>query len=104
MRISDWSSDVCSSDLEKAGQIDAQRVVEELRADAGLVIPQRVRLERLRRGVTAERLGQAGLDAADAKALRDQAIGQDVVVEMPDQRCLRIEAILLDLEIGRAHV
>src|SRR3546814_5844869 len=83
MRINDWSSDVCSSD--------------RLRAYAGLVIPHRIRLERLRRGVTAERLGQAGLDAADAKALRDQAIGQDVVVEMPDQRCLRIEAILLDL-------
>src|SRR3546814_11896804 len=29
MRISDWSSDVCSSDLQHAGLVDCQRIAHE---------------------------------------------------------------------------
>src|SRR3546814_1444324 len=41
MRISDWSSDVCSSDLAKAGAIGAAQAeaVVDHPVEAGLVVP-----------------------------------------------------------------
>src|SRR3546814_6428520 len=48
MRISDWSSDVCSSDLDDGGRAEHYDRAEHLRADAGLQRPEREEQSRQR--------------------------------------------------------
>src|SRR3546814_8008073 len=50
MRISDWSSDVCSSDLRQAVQIDCHQYLRII-SRGGEAIPWQFRDDNLKRGV-----------------------------------------------------
>src|SRR3546814_20325871 len=103
MRISDWSSDVCSSDLEavepvatvdveldilpvdqKGRSRQRERLVEKLKLRAHLIIPERVRAEA---GAHVDRAGrparwQSRIDAARSNALgrsKERRVGKECV-------------------------
>src|SRR3546814_6553939 len=119
MRISDWSSDVCSSDLQPLAAItdgdadDVDRAVAAARrCFTGLwrgTAPERRQdyLLALANGVAANRAVLALLDCLEMGMPIAQALGAvDEAV-----RCIRYHAGCLDLprgevvnEIGRAHV
>src|SRR3546814_7109185 len=94
MRISDWSSDVCSSDLGQAGDHTHKVLLLDLAeaelADAGEFLE-----------VATRQANGVGLlfheDFLDRLA---RQIG-DLAFEVPDSRLARVIA---DQEIGRAHV
>src|SRR3546814_8799284 len=68
MRISDWSSDVCSSDLRDSGDGDAALFPREIDADLG----QRERV------AERDEIGGAfcGHDPGDARGREDVALGR----------------------------
>src|SRR3546814_11437695 len=71
MRISDWSSDVCSSDLQQAGEDDAERMqaAEEGDDDGGEAVAGRDRRDELPdRPGDLEEAGEAGEPAAQQQA------------------------------------
>src|SRR3546814_4356799 len=88
MRISDWSSDVCSSDLETTGLADPAPVLHTLMSDP--VVAERCRLESVvtlvdavngdstldhhqeavKQAAVADRLVLTKLDVADPKAVQ----------------------------------
>src|SRR3546814_8363508 len=81
MRISDWSSDVCSSDLSESpigGLVQVstfvrnQKVVEYIVADAGLGIPATLRSGRPEIGTDTDALDRAIREGVT----RDKSIGQ----------------------------
>src|SRR3546814_10461160 len=96
MRISDWSSDVCSSDL--AGEIEP---LDSLRAADDFVIamppakPEQVIVERLGEN---PHLVAIGIDAERAVALR-----QLRAVAAVDQRDMRIGGFRPDRKITRLN-
>src|SRR3546814_12906564 len=99
MRISDWSSDVCSSDLERAG----------LRADADDVaiadLADRAAAERL--GADVDRAGHLAR-CARHPAIGDQSHAKSAVLEHAERRGELVQfghsvcARALEAEIGRA--
>src|SRR3546814_2382295 len=112
MRISDWSSNVCSSDLEGVPQRDVAAVADplvEVGADQGKDLLDRI-VGRLRQGgppdlvvllvVVLQGLGQQGLlvlEVEDGNALGEaRSIG--------DRGQGGRREAMLDNEIGRAHV
>src|SRR3546814_2185533 len=113
MRISDWSSDVCSSDLRLAHLGEQVAQVEALQVE--LRRPLAGELQSLGAEVqgTVDRADQGGRHgahrriAALAEAVGDQAGGRQdvaqVVVDLCHRRAQRREACLLQ-QIGRAHV
>src|SRR3546814_16970126 len=78
MRISDWSSDVCSSDLGVAGGVVAQAVAEDLRGTMLLV-----------EGDIEQRAAVVGPDETSLRLL--DAVGQ----QRPACEVLHIDAIAL---------
>src|SRR3546814_10380900 len=105
MRISDWSSDVCSSDLRLETQQVAQRLVlaleapgEKLPVDEALVLGAQARILGSQRRELADALDGAG-EARDGprQDIQDRA-----------DRIGRVRAQLLDHDgldqIGSAHV
>src|SRR3546814_2268566 len=101
MRISDWSSDVCSSDLRQLVRRLAQRRQSPARDPQ--LRPDRDRETSLRHRIDpypARAIGRLpGLAGLEHRAL---------VVGYIRRRHVRIDAVVgavvLDLEIGRAHV
>src|SRR3546814_6883618 len=97
MRISDWSSDVCSSDLEQQravgpGGLGAQLVaVDELPPERGVVDRQDARAAA---GQAVAGLHAVEVEAAALVAARGRQVGHDAVV--PAVRRLQ--------PIGRANV
>src|SRR3546814_2915423 len=104
MRISDWSSDVCSSDLD--GDVGAEAAVD-LEQGVGESLADRLdRLEdRLQQGVAllvGHDADLEGIDEHDA-LLHPDLRGGDVEAQGSDEVFQRLE-LLEALEIGRAHV
>src|SRR3546814_8179713 len=107
MRISDWSSDVCSSDLNFLALLaDNRRLVllpeiaglyEELRADAERVVKARV--------TSATDLPAGELDAI--KAALSKRFGREVEIESAVDASMIGGAVIdagdVGIEIGRAH-
>src|SRR3546814_20694153 len=82
MRISDWSSDVCSSDLEAVGDRHADVVEEQLRR-IGLVLPDLVEV------AAALETFAVGFDEHDRPALPrrlDLGIGLDADERSEERR------------------
>src|SRR3546814_19011822 len=90
MRISDWSSDVCSSDLGQAGNADAGEVVVVARLPGFLVLVGEVAdLDEVHQlGVGAVDVGEAGVAAhllvADAEGVDRKGVvkGKSVSVRV----------------------
>src|SRR3546814_20956582 len=76
MRISDWSSDVCSSDLDRSGDILAQNLVRH--ADHRRLLHRRMEMER---GLDLERRDVVA--AADDQFLRPP--GHDQIAILVDE-------------------
>src|SRR3546814_7448877 len=98
MRISDWSSDVCSSDLDEGdhgNDQDNQEQDEEGAERAGTA-------EFQGRGHGARQLGDDAGKNDQRGALADAALG-DLLAADYSQIELRLAAHMAD-EIGRAHV
>src|SRR3546814_6066755 len=71
MRISDWSSDVCSSDLDRL----ARRDVDRADAAIGRLLAQQAGEGQAPAGVDVDRIGRAGLRIARALGAADLAAG-----------------------------
>src|SRR3546814_9825726 len=99
MRISDWSSDVCSSDLQAILRLVEFLVVNTSLALDPLKIGYLVRLARNfdRRGCRILRRHQQGRDQADQETDRNRAEDHIAPAHGDAQ-------ILAQYEIGRAHV
>src|SRR3546814_6491157 len=118
MRISDWSSDVCSSDLGRAqrarnvplvldGEVgDAASGVEPVRADGGLrrtdvpAAPARAAMIALRR-VRLQR--QIGEDFAEAPPGAEIQRHQVAVLALPAEAA-GLGEVLFHAQSGRTHV
>src|SRR3546814_3879294 len=75
MRISDWSSDVCSSDLPLIPRHIASRLVMQVRASGTPLIPTRKIVDFL--GIRAMEGGDGGLSTSlAASSYRSQEIGR----------------------------
>src|SRR3546814_4675470 len=73
MRISDWSSDVCSSDLQVVGVLDPDRDADEIVGDGERLLAfERDRQVGHRGGVACQRLGAAKAH----RQLHDLEIGE----------------------------
>src|SRR3546814_19914284 len=106
MRISDWSSDVCSSDLFRLGVI--ARDCEIAAADRTALDADFVRravfvaeqhLHRTRRA----RIGEARVEPAGAVAAADLAIGEDVRRELVREGRIVGEIVGVDSVVGAAR-
>src|SRR3546814_6615406 len=88
MRISDWSSDVCSSDLETRAGAERQRDHDALAHAAGELV--RVLVEAPLGGRDADLLQQ--LEGAPARRLRaEPAVGEDGLGELPPDGVERVQ-------------
>src|SRR3546814_12211811 len=98
MRISDWSSDVCSSDLAMAEKFPAARigVLDHLRK---MLAHRDRQADRSRKTMLAHRLRHAPV--ADAIAIVAVAISDDVQVRPCPALAVRVGG-RVELEIGRA--
>src|SRR3546814_5112045 len=89
MRISDWSSDVCSSDLGNAALAQGDGFQRDLAALSGsggqAQAPGAVPAEEHRLAVLQHDLAVGG-DAAPGEALEDAVVVHDAVLEDLDQR------------------
>src|SRR3546814_15447416 len=100
MRISDWSSDVCSSDLE-------MEMVREIPPERERLPPQRFR------SVVVKRVAvEAGTQVRPREGAESEAVGQPQVVEahrrcivlcLPAQELPEARALRDALGIGRTH-
>src|SRR3546814_10197342 len=98
MRISDWSSDVCSSDLARAHR-RSRRLVEEgdrFFRNIGAVA------EEIDRHAPVRRIGAFGR-AVGAQRLLHARLQTPVDIAVLAVR-FAMKAIYVELEIGRAHV
>src|SRR3546814_3457297 len=93
MRISDWSSDVCSSDLLALDDVDQRETVREAAARRrGADLAEQRILALYKKGwVTRAARDQTVADAAAARAAERAALA-------------RLEQHVIRAEIGRAHV
>src|SRR3546814_2237816 len=107
MRISDWSSDVCSSDLYKQAIVDA--------ADTGTVMLNRSGtpcVRALKTGRSLALYAAGSMDRAELKTVQQLYFGGDMEasVGLAGQTAGLIHAVLpvadiiRQTEIGRAHV
>src|SRR3546814_4133954 len=106
MRISDWSSDVCSSDLEFALGEEADAVLAAAGHTSGLergVIDGRLRVELLR---VDQLLDHAQID--DREVLAEDVVEAALRDTHVERHLATLEAVDRDaaacLQIGRAHV
>src|SRR3546814_3549195 len=72
MRMSDWSSDVCSSDLDHVGELDAVKILRPGRCAEGRLQP-----------ITGWRVADAcaGIDIVVAKTLPDQLLNEEGLLD-----------------------
>src|SRR3546814_2872544 len=126
MRISDWSSDVCSSDLPPAYPMDAVRggveatvtVTVEVNADGSPVIVETVYESKSNSGFHRKAFLASATEAVKGWKFRPELVAGHVVpgsaVRIPIEYCLgspgncdgkqETEAAERKLQIGRAHV
>src|SRR3546814_4164862 len=99
MRISDWSSDVCSSDLLVALALQACGLFGDARIDAaaqlGVLLRESVDVMRQIAADAGKVVGRAHFEPSAAQIAQDQAEGSERAACGADER--------VD-EIGRAHV
>src|SRR3546814_2193345 len=115
MRISDWSSDVCSSDLPEevkpafddvnSAQQDKDRLISEAEAYAAKIVPeargQAARVRTVAEGYKTAEIARATGDAERFTLLLDEYRGAPEVT----RKRLWLETVQQVLaEIGRAHV
>src|SRR3546814_7835349 len=112
MRISDWSSDVCSSDLEPKGaeikrrlgqaEIVLGRIAKHVRTTAQGFLDhvQRIAEARIirREKAQVQKLEQAGVDVVAAEG------GRQAAVAVPRGAAFYGRPDRVGAEIGRAHV
>src|SRR3546814_9304552 len=114
MRISDWSSDVCSSDLNDSPfyLLRENREWAALRDDQGWVLPRRAGVSSFGFGgvnahVVVEEYLQEQPDAGIAPSMGEASTGHMVVLSAKNQERLKAYATQLlafVAKIGRAHV
>src|SRR3546814_16048649 len=79
MRISDWSSDVCSSDLQQEHQEDDDsRTGPFDKTEIDFVRPQKD-LHRQHGGGRSEAVGRAGNEGANANRTEESRVGNECV-------------------------
>src|SRR3546814_11145128 len=112
MRISDWSSDVCSSDLSGAGlrRIGASAAEEKIRDRAERIHPYltdilgrrvRRRSDRRHKGRRQANVEQLAARAADRNLAHRRAVDDDAVASAVEQEQRpRFVLILLALDLG----
>src|SRR3546814_946332 len=108
MRISDWSSDVCSSDLEEAhpgrrGDIGGERGAPAAAIEFIITVPQRQPAVEvgLHRGTNVKRVGHApALRARGAPV--DGRSGREPALEVEPARPLKNQLVEFG-QIGNAH-
>src|SRR3546814_4625255 len=103
MRISDWSSDVCSSDLSAGKADDAMQTLAQLNAQSPDFHLGRQFYDELKTRLAADTQPPlAGLaDEARLRLASERAVPE--AGTMPDS-VLRLAASYKHLKIGRAHV
>src|SRR3546814_2671151 len=97
MRISDWSSDVCSSDLEPDGGGDARLVAgEAAEGDQRLSVGRRVRLvvDEDARHLEGQRIAEATADQVqhEVEGRRGAAAGEAAAVDDEDRKSTRLNS------------
>src|SRR3546814_628094 len=110
MRISDWSSDVCSSDLRKTVRpvVELDLLPQELRLRLERPVGrERQRIARLERGgpslaVDVDRFARAGRGLALEPAVHDD--GVDIPAARSDERRIAGKARPLDVDLADGQV
>src|SRR3546814_1446984 len=111
MRISDWSSDVCSSDLHCAQSIFPDRlcVADQVRGHGPIPVH---RLDKVERGLIAKAFAlriddnKAGLGSIEEQMRPAAHAAVALRIERNDRPCsvLRVAFVHRRTEIGRAYV
>src|SRR3546814_5499271 len=96
MRISDWSSDVCSSDLDRLGRradgVELRAAIDDEEVEAARSEHHHARIDRERHALAAHRSAVAAdigahIDAADQRIDRAGALGDvEIVVDAAGDR------------------
>src|SRR3546814_6651704 len=105
MRISDWSSDVCSSDLKRGKKAGSITLCKRRRAADGLSTSAEVGHDSPRGDSGADRVGgkRLAIWRNDAGPCLETAVGEQNIGGDDDRRGTRAFRDPV-IEIGRAHV